>query len=57
MTNCLANVGFNRPGRPAFLRTIGVGAISLAFADTRFAAEGKPLRGLFPYRRDALHAR
>ena len=48
MTSCLANVGFDRHGRREFLRGIGVGAISLAFADTNFAAEGKPLRGLFP---------
>lgn len=35
-------------GRRDFLRQIGAGAISLALADRTFAAEGKPLRGLFP---------
>jgi 4-hydroxy-tetrahydrodipicolinate synthase len=35
-------------GRREFLRTISTGAISLALAETSFAAEGKPMRGLFP---------
>jgi 4-hydroxy-tetrahydrodipicolinate synthase len=35
-------------GRRDFLRQIGAGALSLTFANSSFAAEGKPLRGLFP---------
>ena len=35
-------------GRREFLRQIGAGAMSLALARHSFAAEGKPLRGLFP---------
>ena len=40
---------FDMQGRREFFRRISAGAISLAIADTSFAAaEGKPLRGLFP---------
>ncbi len=39
---------FDLPGRREFLRQIGAGAISLAVANHSLAAEGKPLRGLFP---------
>jgi len=39
---------FNPQGRRDFLRQIGAGAISLALANSSFAAEGKPMQGLFP---------
>ncbi len=49
MTSYVANHRFPMRGRREFLRQLGVGAVSLAFANTSFAAaEGKPLRGLFP---------
>ncbi len=35
-------------GRRDFLKKIGAGAVSLAFADSGFGAERKPMRGLFP---------
>src|ERR1700722_9465383 len=52
MTSHLASVPLTIPcaaqGRREFLRRIGAGAISLAAARNILAAEGKPLRGLFP---------
>ncbi len=39
---------FDAQPRRDFLRQVGAGALSLAFAGRSFAAEGKPLRGLFP---------
>src|ERR1017187_9784088 len=35
-------------GRREFIQSMGAGAITLAFAQHSSAAEGKPLRGLFP---------
>jgi len=49
MTSFAANDRFPTRGRREFLRQLGAGAVSLAFANSSFAAaEGKPLRGLFP---------
>ncbi|MGO9258786.1 MAG: dihydrodipicolinate synthase family protein [Bryobacteraceae bacterium] len=48
MTNHAANLHFDAQGRREFLRRIGAGALSLGLANSNFAAEGKPLRGLFP---------
>src|ERR1700689_1840202 len=48
MTSHEASVRLEPPGRREFLRRIGAGAISLALANGSFAAEGKPLQGLFP---------
>lgn len=48
MTSRVATAPFDPRERREFLRRIGAGAISLAFANSSFAATGKPLRGLFP---------
>jgi dihydrodipicolinate synthase/N-acetylneuraminate lyase len=39
---------FDPQGRREFCLRMGAGAVALAFANGGFAAEGKPLRGLFP---------
>jgi 4-hydroxy-tetrahydrodipicolinate synthase len=48
MTRCAATPRLHLQGRRDFFRQIGAGAISLALANSTFAAEAKPLRGLFP---------
>src|SRR5580698_8719871 len=48
MTSHAANAPLDPQGRREFLRRIGAGALSLGLVNSNFAAEGKPLRGLFP---------
>jgi len=48
MPSHVANDHFPMSARRDFLRQIGIGAVSLAFANSSFAAEGKLLWGLFP---------
>jgi dihydrodipicolinate synthase/N-acetylneuraminate lyase len=48
MTSHAATAHVDPRRRREFLRQLGAGAISLALANTSFAAEGKPLQGLFP---------
>jgi len=48
MTSRIAPVHFDPQGRREFFRRIGAGAITLALANSGFAAEGKALQGLFP---------
>jgi 4-hydroxy-tetrahydrodipicolinate synthase len=44
----LTNPNSMRQGRRDFLRRIGAGAAALALTNHAIAAEGKPMRGLFP---------
>jgi len=44
----LTNNDSTRPGRREFLWRMGAGAAALALADSGFAAQGKPMQGLFP---------
>jgi dihydrodipicolinate synthase/N-acetylneuraminate lyase len=48
MTSPRALVPYPPQGRRDFLRQIGAGALSLALANSSFAAAGKPMQGLFP---------
>jgi dihydrodipicolinate synthase/N-acetylneuraminate lyase len=48
MKSLVETVHCDLRGRREFLQRLGAGAISLALANTSSAAEGKPMRGLFP---------
>jgi 4-hydroxy-tetrahydrodipicolinate synthase len=48
MTKNATTTHFDPQGRREFLFRFGAAAVSVGLANTNFAAEGKPLRGLFP---------